>query len=380
MKYFLIAGEASGDLHGSSLMYELKKLDDQAEFRFFGGDLMRSAAGRKPVRHLRDTAFMGFWSVLKNLSTIMKNFRACKNAIQSFMPDVVVLIDYPGFNLRMAKYIRKNLHIPVYYYISPSVWAWKSHRVKQIKRDVTQMLTIIPFEKEFYASHNYEVKYVGNPSVDIINQHLDKTEETSHFKRKYFLSDKPIIALLPGSRKQEIAACLPKMIAAAKKFPDYQIVISGVNSVHTAFYHEFMDGNNYPVIKHHPFQLVFHADIAVVNSGTATLETALIGTPQVVVYHVMFGRLAYLAKEIIIKTKYISLVNILAQKEVVQELIAHLFTADNLFNEMSKILYDKSYRNEMISSYKTLRERLGEPGTAQRAAACIYNHKNSLHQ
>jgi lipid-A-disaccharide synthase len=376
MKYFLIAGEASGDLHGSSLIYELKKIDSKAEFKFFGGDLMRAAAGVKPVKHIREMAFMGFWSVLKNISTIRKNFRSCKKAIADFQPDIVVMIDYPGFNLRMAKYIRKNFGIPVYYYISPSVWAWKSHRVKQIKRDVNQMLAIIPFEKEFYATYNYDVKYVGNPTVDNVHDILDKTEESSYFKRKYFLSDKPIIALLPGSRKQEIAACLPKMIAAAKKFPDYQIVISGVNSVHTAFYHEFMDGVNYPVIKHHPYQLIFHADVAVVNSGTATLETALIGTPQVVVYNVMFGRLAYLAKEIFIKTKYISLVNILAQKEVVKELIAHLFTTENLVAEMSRMLYDEPYRNNMVSSYKMLRDKLGEPGTAQRAAACIYNHKN----
>ncbi|MDD2283779.1 MAG: lipid-A-disaccharide synthase [Paludibacter sp.] len=375
MKYFLIAGEASGDLHGASLMNELKQLDAECQFQFFGGDLMRAASGVRPVKHIKDMAFMGFWSVLKNLSTIRKNFSACKKAIVKFQPDVVVLIDYPGFNLKIATYVRKSIRIPVYYYISPSVWAWKSNRIKQIKRDVNQMLTIIPFEKEFYASHNYEVEYVGNPSVDSVHEHLDKTEESSYFKKKYFLSEKPIIALLPGSRKQEIAACLPKMIAAARKFSNYQIVISGVNSVHTAFYHEFMNGNNYPVIKHHPYQLIFHADIAVVNSGTATLETALIGTPQVVVYHVMLGRLAYWAKELIIKTKYISLVNILAQKEVVRELYAHLFTVENLTGEMSRILNDEGYRKEMISSYKILREKLGEPGTAQRAAACIYHHK-----
>lgn len=375
MKYFFIAGEASGDLHGSSLIEELKKLDSTCEIRFLGGDLMRAASGVKPIKHIREMAFMGFWAVLKNLSTILKNMRVCKKAILDFQPDVVVMIDYPGFNLRMAKFVRQKTGIPVYYYISPSVWAWKSHRVKQIKRDVTQMLAIIPFEKEFYASHQYDVKYVGNPSVDSVNEHLDKTEETSYFKKKYFLSDKPIIALLPGSRKQEIAACLPKMIAAARKFPEYQIVISGVNSVHTAFYHEFMDGNSYPVIKHHPYQLIFHADLAVVNSGTATLETALIGTPQVVVYHVMLGRLAYWAKEIVIKTKFISLVNILAERQVVKELFAHLFTTDNLIDEMTRILRDDQYRNEMIASYKVLRDKLGEPGTARRAATCIYQHK-----
>ena len=374
MKYFFIAGEASGDLHGSSLINDLKILDNGCEILFLGGDLMRAVTGVRPIKHIKEMAYMGFWNVLKNLSTIFKNLRECKKAILDFQPDVVVLIDYPGFNLRIAKFVRKETGIPVYYYISPSVWAWKSSRIKQIKRDVTQMLTIIPFEKEFYASHQYEVKYVGNPTVDTVNDNLDKTEETAHFKKKYFLSEKPIIALLPGSRKQEIAACLPKMIVAAQKFPDYQIVISGVNSIQTAFYHEFMAGKNYTVIKHHPYQLIFHADIAVVNSGTATLETALIGTPQVVVYHVMLGRLAYLAKELFVKTKYISLVNILAEKQVVKELYAHLFTTERLFNEMSRILDDEDYRNEMIASYKILRDKLGEPGTAKRAAESIYQH------
>jgi lipid-A-disaccharide synthase len=376
MKYFVIAGETSGDFHGSTLMKELIKLDSNSEFKYFGGDLMRGAAGVRPVVHIRDMSFMGFWNVFKNLPSILKTLKKCKQAIIDYKPDALILVDYPSFNLRVAKYIRKHTKIPIYYYISPSVWAWKSHRIKQIKRDITQMLTIIPFEKEFYASHNYEVQYVGNPTIDAIHDNLDKSEEKSYFKKKYFLSEKPIIALLPGSRKQEIAACLPKMISAAKKFPEYQIVISGVNSVHTAFYHEYMNGGNYPIIKHHPYQLVYHSDIAVVNSGTATLETALIGTPQIVVYHVMLGRFAYWAKELLIKTKYISLVNILAQRPIVKELYAHLFTVDNIYNEMKKILNDNKYRMGMIDSYKVLRETLGEPGTAQRAAKCIYEHKN----
>ncbi|GAB1414829.1 lipid-A-disaccharide synthase [Paludibacter sp.] len=377
MKYFLIAGETSGDFHGSTLVKELIKLDPNCEFKYLGGDLMRGAIGKRPIVHIRDMAFMGFWNVLKNLPSILKIISKCKKAIIDYKPDALILVDYPSFNLRVAKYIRKHTDIPIYYYISPSVWAWKSHRIKQIKRDITQMLTIIPFEKEFYASYNYEVKYVGNPTIDAIHENLDKSEEESYFKRKYFLSDKPIIALLPGSRKQEIAACLPKMISAARNFPDCQIVISGVNSVHTAFYHEFMNGGNYPIIKHHPYQLVYHSKIAVVNSGTATLETALIGTPQVVVYHVIFGRLAYWAKELLIKTKFISLVNILARKEIVKELYAHLFTVDNLRKEMSKILNDEKYRNDMVNSYKVLRETLGGPGTAQRAATHIFEHKNS---
>jgi len=375
MKYFLVAGEPSGDLHGASLMEELKKLDPEATFNFFGGDLMRTAAAVRPVKHVKELAYMGFWKVLKNLPSILKSLRLCKESILEFQPDAVILIDYPGFNLKIAKFVRKNTNnIPVHYYISPSVWAWKSYRVKRIKRDVTQMLTIIPFEKEFYASHNFDVQYVGNPAIDFVDSQLDKTEETNYFKKKYFLNEKPIIALLPGSRKQEISSCLPKMIAAAKKYPDYQIVISGVNSVHTAFYHEYMNGHNYPIIKHHPYQLLFHADLAIVNSGTATLETALIGTPQIVVYHVMLGRLAYLAKKIFIKTKNISLVNILAEKEIVKELYAHLFTTKNLTREIERILFDEKYRKQMILSYKELRDKLGKPGTSRRAAEIIYEY------
>jgi lipid-A-disaccharide synthase len=378
MKYFLVAGEPSGDLHGSSLIEELKKIDSEAEFNFFGGDLMRAAGEARPVRHIKELAYMGFWTVFKKLPTIIKNLRLCKRSIMKFQPDAVILIDYPSFNLRIAKFVRKHAHnIPVHYYISPSVWAWKSYRVKQIKRDVTQMLTIIPFEKEFYASHNFEVQYVGNPAIDFIDTQLDKTEETNYFKKKYFLNEKPIIALLPGSRKQEISSCLPKMIAAARKYPEYQIVISGVNSVHTAFYHEFMGGHNYPIIKHHPYQLLFHAELAIVNSGTATLETALIGTPQIVVYHVMLGRLAYLAKRIFIKTKNISLVNILAEEEIVKELYAHLFTTKNLAREIERILFDEKFRTQMIVSYKELRDKLGKPGTSKRAADIIYNYSKS---
>lgn len=377
MKYFFIAGEQSGDFHGSTLINELKKIDDKSEFRFLGGDLMRSAAAVKPVRHIREMSFMGFWSVFKNLPKVFENFKVCKEALLKFKPDAVVLIDYPGFNLRIAKFVRKKLGIPVYYYISPSVWAWKTYRMKQIKRDITQMLSIIPFEKEFYAKYNYEVHYVGNPSVDAIYENLDKKEDIQDYQKKFFLSEKPIIALLPGSRVQEVAACLPKMIEAARQFSNYQIVISGVTSVPTEIYHQYMNGGNYPVIKHHPYQLLYHSEVAIVNSGTATLETALIGTPQVVVYHVMLGRLAYLAKKLVIKTKYISLVNILAQKEIVKELYAYMFTVKNIHTELYLILKDEKYRNEMIHSYKALGEQMGEPGTSIRAAAIIYEDAKS---
>ncbi len=376
MKYFLIAGEQSGDFHGSTLINELKQTDNKSKFKFLGGDLMREAAGVRPLRHIREMSFMGFWSVFKNLPKICKNLKICKKELLKFRPDALILIDYPGFNLRIAKFARKKLGIPVYYYISPSVWAWKTGRIKKIKRNVTKLLSIIPFEEQFYANYNYKVKYVGNPSVDAISEHLDKTEDIEDFKTKFFLSDKPIIALLPGSRKQEVAACLPKMIEAAENYPNYQIVISGVTSIPTEFYYKYMNKGNYPVLKHHPYQLIYHSKVAVVNSGTATLETALIGTPQVVVYHVMFGRLAYLAKKIFIKIKYISLVNILAQKEVVKELYAHLFTVKNLKQELTLLLEDQNYQKQIIDSYKVLKEQLGEPGTAKRAVKCIYEDLN----
>lgn len=373
MKYFFIAGEQSGDFHGSTLMHELKIIDDKYKFVFFGGDLMRAEAGVRPIRHIREMSFMGFWVVFKNMFKILDNLKVCKAAILKEKPDAVVLIDYPGFNLRIAKFVRKQLGIPVYYYISPSVWAWKSHRVKNIKRDVTKLFSIIPFEKDFYAKYNCEIQYVGNPSVDAIHENLDLSESREDYQKKFFLNDKPILALLPGSRKQEIAACLSKMIKAASHFTDYQIVISGVTSISTEFYYKHMFGQNYTIIKHHPYQLLYHADAAIVNSGTATLETALIGTPQVVIYHVMLGRLAYWAKNIFLKTKYISLVNILSQKEVVKELYAHLFTVDNLKKELSNLLNNEKYREKMTASYDTLKEQLGEPGTAKRTATSIYN-------
>jgi len=377
MRYFLIAGEASGDLHASGLMQELKNIDPKAEFCFFGGDNMKSVGG-KMIKHIREMAFMGFWAVFINLFKILRNFRDCKEAIRDFQPDLVILVDYPDFNLRMAKYIRKKVKVPVYFYISPTVWAWKAYRVKQIKRDVDHMLTIIPFETEFYAKYDYKVNYVGNPIVDAIDQYLDTNEDKEHFKKKYFLSPKPIIALLPGSRKQEIETCLPKMVAAAKHFPDHQIVISGAPGIEFAFYYEFLDGEPLPVVEHQTYQLLYHADLAIVNSGTATLEAALIGTPQVVVYHVMFGRLGYLAKEIFIKLKHISLVNILSGKEVVQEYIAHFFTVDNLVKELDRILNNQEYRLKMISAYQELQDKMGEPGTSRRAAEFIFNQQKII--
>jgi len=375
MKYFLIAGEASGDLHASNLMREIKNNDPAAEFCFLGGDLM-AAQGGKPVKHYRDMAFMGFVAVLRNLKTVLKNINDCKAAITSFKPDVVILIDYPSFNLRIAKFVKETSEIPVYYYIAPKLWAWKEYRIREIKKYVDRVFTIFPFETEFYRKHNYKVEYVGNPTVDSVNTLCWRDENVSEFCKRHALSEKPIIALLPGSRRQEIAACLPTMIEAAESFPEYQIVISGAPGIEAGFYQQFSEVAAHPVITGDTYQMLLHAKAAVVNSGTATLETALIGTPQVVVYHVIGGRLAILGKNLFIKTKYISLVNIVAQREVVKELIAHLFTVRNIHTELRSILENSESALKMKADYREIAENLGNKEAAVNAAKLMLQHLN----
>jgi len=370
MKYFVIAGEASGDLHASLLMEELKIKDINAEFGYFGGEMM-SQHGGKRYKHFSEMAFMGFWNVLKNIDKVTKNFRDCENAIREFKPDLIILVDYPGFNLRMAKYVKRNTNIPVYYFIAPKLWAWKSYRIKYIKKYVDRLLTIFPFETDYFKQFNYDVNYVGNPSVDNLHNAIQKKISDEQFRKKNFLNDKPIIALLPGSRKQEISACLPVMLHAVEKYKDYQVIISGAHGIDISFYYQFMTDDRIPVTMSQTLQLLLHARFAIVNSGTATLETALAGVPQVVVYKVMMGRIAYLLKKIVIKTKYISLVNILAGKEVVKELYAHLFTVENIQKEMNKLINDETYVSRIKGDYKTIVELLGEPGTAIRAAEII---------
>ena len=375
MKYFLIAGEASGDLHASNLMREIKKNDPIAEFCFLGGDLM-FAQGGKLVKHYRDMAFMGFVAVLRNLKTVLNNIDDCKAAITEFKPDVVILIDYPSFNLRIAKFIKQTSKIPVYYYIAPKLWAWKEYRIKEIKKYVDRVFTIFPFETEFYRKHNYKVEYVGNPTVDSINALCRKDENFTDFCKRHSLSEKPIIALLPGSRRQEISACLPTMIEAAESFPEYQIVISGAPGIESGFYKQFCETTSHPVITGDTYQMLVHAKAAVVNSGTATLETALIGTPQVVVYHVIGGRLAIQGKKLFIKTKYISLVNIVAQREVVKELIAHLFTPRNIKAELQNILEQPEYAAKMKNDYLEIARNLGTNEAAVNAASLIFRCLN----
>ena len=372
MRYFLIAGEASGDLHGSNLMHELREVDSEAEFSFLGGDLMQ-AQGGKLVKHYRDMAFMGFWAVIKNAPTVLRNITDCKRSIINFQPDVVILIDYPGFNLRIAEFVKENLKTPVYYYISPKIWAWKEYRIKDIKRYVDKMFTIFPFETEFYAKHNYQVEYVGNPSVDTILTRPNQNQTFKEFCDQNNLGQRQIIAILAGSRKQEISSCLPRMTEAALLFKGYQVVIAGAPGIDPLFYHNIVSGKNIPVIFGKTYDLLQQSRAAIVNSGTATLETALIGTPQVVVYHVIFGKLASWLRKFVIKVPFISLVNLVAEKEVVLELVAHHFTIDNVAIELEKLIYHQTYRNKIKQGYDNILETLGEPGAAKRAATSIYN-------
>ena len=367
MRYFLIAGEASGDLHASNLMREILKVDHKAKFCFFGGDLMQAVGGTM-IKHYREMAFMGFVAVLKNLKTILKNMELCKNAITDFQPDVVILIDYPGFNLRIAKHIKETSQLPVYYYIPPKIWAWKEHRINDIKKYIDKVFTIFPFETEFYKKHSYAVDYVGNPTVDSVANRPLQNQSFEAFCTKNNLMPKPIIALLAGSRKQEISYCLPRMLEAAAQFKDYQVVVAGAPGIDAAYYLPFLKTKNTPVIFDQTYELVANASVAVVNSGTATLETALIGTPQVVVYYVMLGRLAYIAKNIFLKIKYISLVNLISECETVKELIAHKFTAKNIETEIDLILHNADYKAVMLADYDLIRAKLGSPGTARNAA------------
>ena len=367
MKYFIIAGEASGDLHASNLMRELKYQDSEAVFCFLGGDLMQAQSGLM-VKHYRDMAFMGFLEVVKNAGTVLRNITDCKMAIVDFKPDVLILIDYPSFNLRIARFVKENLKIPIYYYISPKIWAWKEYRIKKIKRYIDKMFTIFPFETEFYAKHNYPVEYVGNPTVDSITQRPNQDQTFKDFCSNNKLSEKPIIALLPGSRKQEISACLPRMLEAALKFPEYQVIISGSPGNEPQYYNTALKNNNVKIVFEQTYELLQHAKATIVNSGTATLETALIGTPQVVVYHQSLGRIAYWMKDLVIKVKFISLVNLIAEKEVVKELIAHLFTVQNMTRELEQLLNNKTYRQNMLNEYDGITKTLGGAGAAKRTA------------
>lgn len=373
MKYYLIVGEASGDLHASHLMAALRREDPQAEFRFFGGDLMAAVGGCVPVKHYRDLAYMGFVPVLLHLHTIFANMDFCKHDIVEWRPDALILVDYPGFNLSIAKYIHARTRIPVYYYIAPKIWAWKEYRIKNIKRDVDELFSILPFEVDFFeGKHQYPIHYVGNPTLDEVVAFRASYKETRQdFFERNGLQAKPVIALLAGSRKQEIKDNLPDMIRAASSFGGYQLVLAGAPGIDADYYQAYIGDADVKVIFGQTYELLSHADAALVTSGTATLETALFRVPQVVCYHTPIGRVIAFLKRHILKVKYISLVNLIAGREVVRELVADTMTVAQIKTELGRILNDESWRREMLAGYDEVSERLGEPGAPAKAARLI---------
>lgn len=366
MRYYIIAGEASGDLHASNLVREIIKEDGNAVVRGWGGDLMRDA-GVEIVRHYKDTAIMGFVTVLKNLHKIKANIRLCCEDILLWRPDVVILVDYAGFNLRIARFA-KEYGIRVFYYISPKLWAWNTGRVRKIKRYVDRMYTIFPFETEFYNRYGYAVQYGGNPLVDAISGRSHIGETFAEFVAAQGLPDKPIIALLAGSRKQELKYVLPAMLKTVKHFPDCQFVIAGAPSMTEADYAPYVQDFSVRILYGETYRLVSHARAALVTSGTATLETALLRTPQVVCYNGEGGRLSYYLFKAFVKVRYISLVNLIFGGEVVKELMMQHLTERNIVNELSRILYSDRDREKMLRNYDEVIRRLGESGASARFA------------
>lgn len=368
MKYYIIAGEASGDLHGANLMKELYKQDPEAEIRFWGGDLMQATGGTL-VKHYRDLAFMGFAEVVQNLGTILKNIKFCKEDIKAFNPDAIIFIDYPGFNMRIAKWA-KPLNYATHYYISPQIWAWKENRIKAIKRDVDHMYIILPFEKEFYENkHSYKVEFVGHPLIDAI--HNREATDKEAFRKEHNLDSRPVIALLPGSRKQEISKMLSGMLSVVNDFPDYQFVIAGAPAQEYSFYQRFLNNSNVKFISNKTYDLLSIAHAALVTSGTATLETALFKVPEVVCYKGNW--ISYQIAKRIITLKYISLVNLIMDKEVVKELIQDDFNTKNIKAELSKILLP-DHRENLLKQYDLLEQKLGGEGASSKTANLIIKH------
>jgi lipid-A-disaccharide synthase len=366
MKYYLIAGEASGDLHGSNLMHELKKADPSAEFRCFGGDLMEAEGGRL-VKHFREMAYMGIVNVVLHIRTIARNMRFCQSDILEYRPNVLILIDYPGFNLRMAKFAKKN-NIPVFYYISPKIWAWKEYRVKEIKAYVDEMFTILPFETEFYKKYDVEVHYVGNPTMDAVAKFYSSPVTKDEFLSNNNLDSRPVVALLAGSRKQEIKNMLPVMKKAAFCYPEFQFVVAGVHFVDPRLYQKILK-NSIPVIYNQTYELLQNAHTALVSSGTATLETALFEVPQAVLYKVEGGWLIQvIMKKFFLKIKWASLPNLILNKEAIREFIQVDMTFKNIKEELHRLFYEEGYREKIIDDYKRLKQQLGQHGSSGRAA------------
>ena len=371
MKYYLIVGEASGDLHASNLMRALKERDSEADFRFFGGDLM-SAVGGTRVKHYKELAYMGFIPVLLHLQTIFANMDKCKQDIVAWNPDVVILVDYPGFNLKIAEFVKKHTDIPVYYYISPKIWAWKEYRIKNIKRDVDELFSILPFEVDFFKGHQYPIHYVGNPCVDAVDAfQKENVESFAEFMKDNSLDDKPIVALLAGSRKQEIKDNLPKMLEAARPFVgECQLVLAGAPGIDPAYYQQYVrEDVPLKIVFGQTYRLLQQAKAALVTSGTATLETALFRVPQVVCYYISMGKLVSFLRRKVLKVKYISLVNLVANKEVVRELVADTMKVDNVRAELDALLHDENYRNAMFQEYDRMIKILGPAGASHQAAS-----------
>lgn len=374
MKYYLIVGEASGDLHASRLMRSLKKVDEFAEFRFFGGDLMAAEGGTR-VKHYKELAYMGFVPVLLHLGTIFSNMKMCKDDIVKWKPDVVILVDYPGFNLNIAKFLKKKTNIPAYYYISPKIWAWKEWRIRSIRRDIAEMFSILPFEVPFYEKkHHYPIHYVGNPTAQEVNEFRAGYQQPfEEFCTENQLDiHRPILALLAGSRLQEIKDNLPAMIEVAERFEDFQMVLAGAPSIEDKYYEQFVKGTPVKMVRNKTYQLLSHSTAALVTSGTATLETALFNVPQVVCYETPLPRLVRFAFDHIMSCKYISLVNLIADKEVVQEMFADRFKVDAIADQLYQLLPGKEGRERMLAEYQVVHERLGNQMAPDEAATIMH--------
>jgi len=366
LKIYIIAGEASGDLHASNLIKAIHQIEPEVSFRCWGGDKMKDA-GATVVKHIKELAFMGFIEVLFNLKTILSNIKFCKKDILKFSPDAILLVDYPGFNLRISTWAKKQ-NIPVYYYISPQIWAWKQSRVYKIKASVKQVYTILPFEKDFYKKFDLEVEYVGHPLVEEISGFLNKKNSKDSFLKKHNLSQLPIIAILPGSRHQEINVKLPLMLEAARKFKSHQIIVAGAPNIDEINY--LKNGLvNEKLIYGMTYEVISHSDVAVVTSGTATLETALLETPEVVCYK--GSTISYLIAKRLIKIKYISLVNLIMNKEVVLELIQKDCSSEKIKKELDNLIYNSSYKDKMLNSFKELKEMLGDGTTSKKIAQSL---------
>ncbi len=374
MKYFLIAGEASGDLHASHLIESLKSLDEHAEFRFLGGDLMAAQAGVQPIIHYKEMAYMGFADVVKHLGKILGFLGTARRAIDEWQPAALILVDYPSFNLKVAKYAH-NLGIPVHYFISPKVWVWKEWRVKDIRRYVDHMYCILPFEPEWYRERGYKATYVGNPTVQEVAQASKNFPDFAHFNEQNGLHGRPIIALVPGSRVREIRDNLPLMLEAAARHPQYQAVIAGAPSIDGALYREVIGGRDVPVLRDVTYPLVHHARVALVTSGTATLETALLGTPQVACYRFNGSKWSYNFYRRLLTGKYVTLPNLITDEAIIPELLMHLCTVESIDNHLTALLDDTPERAAMLDGYRRLADRLGNDVCTATAARLITGAK-----